>query len=141
MNAEESSCPTNPSLCLVGSCTNSFALFHNRNGRSGALQFGLSTQQQCNARCLGDGLQQGATCYGYDFDTLRNECFIFTSDSYQLRSQVANGVDHYKRSCPTGSYELLCRYHVFFSLLNHHQGNPLVFLTVLHMFDVVWTGH
>ena len=29
----------------------------------------------------------------------------------------------------------------FFSLLNHHQGNPLVFLTVLHMFDVVWTGH
>ena len=81
-----------------GQCPYTFKL--NTNGANGNFQQGVNSQLACQNRCNGNGLAAGLTCYAYDFNTLSNLCYIYTSNNYVRNSDgSAPGVNHYIKNC------------------------------------------
>ena len=70
------------------------------SGVSGDLQSGVNSQLACQNRCNGNGLDEGLTCYAYDFIIVSNLCYIFTSYDYVTNGVGStHGVNHCVKNC------------------------------------------
>ena len=80
-----------------------YTKFINTNGNGGTIQNGISTQKACQDRCNGKGLTNGLTCYGYDFNIVNKQCYIFTTKGYTKSADgsVPN-VNHYVKDPTCG---------------------------------------
>ena len=73
-----------------------YTFLQNTNGRNGVKQVNILSQTECQKRCDGNNLGSGLTCYAYDFNTVTNECYIFTQKNYVRNRQGSiSRVNHY----------------------------------------------
>jgi len=101
-------------------CQDTYKKLDGRHGYDGKLQWRVIDVDTCRIEC-----NNKLDCFGFDFDTIQNECYLFLDDEYTLDPRSTTGVDHYIRefTCltsvatrrvtlqPGGKHIYTCKHH------------------------------